>query len=403
MAAVALLVLIGLAATLFSVTMIAPNLCCSDAAQEILPKDKDDARGAGGSPAPRQERNDVRRFVLRSQSAQVPGYPDWLGRLLRARGVRTPEEAQAFLNPSIDQLHDPLLLRGMGEAVALIRQLGARKARAVVYGDYDVDGLCAAVIMEEALKAAGLRTTAYIPDRHSEGYGLNREAVEKLAGQAELLVSVDCGITAEEEAALARRLGLRVIVTDHHQPPAQLPQADAVINPLLGSYPFPSLCGAGTAWKLSCALEGMHFAERQLDLAAIATIADMVPLLGENRVIAALGLSALQHTRREGLKALIAATGLEPLQPISSDRVGFGLAPRLNAGGRLTTVQAALQLLRSASQQEAQALAGELSELNRERQAQQAQVTEEAELLCGYGPALQPQHRGVRLRGTPGW
>lgn len=323
----------------------------------------------------------MERFILRSQEATIPGYPDWLARLLHARGVHTVQEAEAFLSPSLGQLNDPFLLDGMGKAVALIKELGARKARAVVYGDYDVDGLCAAVIMEEALKAAGLKVIIYIPDRHSEGYGLNKDAIERLAGQAELLISVDCGITAAEEVALAKQLGLKVIITDHHQPPSALPDADAVINPLLGDCPFVSLCGAGTAWKLSCALMGMDFAKKQLDLAAIATIADLVPLLHENRVIASLGLSALENTRREGLKALIASMGMEPGQPVSSDRIAFGLAPRLNAGGRLTTAQAALQLLRSTRQQEAQELAGELSELNRERQAQQAEVTEQAEAL----------------------
>lgn len=341
----------------------------------------------------------MQSFIRRAQPHQIPGYEDWLASLLHARGITDAAQAQAFLYPSLDALHDPMRLQGMPQAVALIRELGARKARAVVYGDYDVDGLCASVIAEEALRATGLKTVVYIPDRHTEGYGINADAVRKLAPQAELLLTVDCGITAAEEVALARELGLRVIVTDHHQPPDTLPPADAVINPLLGDYPFPGLCGAGTAWKLSCALHGLAFAKGQLDLAAMATIADMVPLLSENRIIAAHGPTALGATRRPGLLALMRAAGMTPGQRVTTDRVGFGLAPRLNAGGRLNTAQDALQLLRTTRDDEAETLAQRLDDLNRERQQQEHQVIDQAEdllaqenllhahsiVLCGQG------------------
>lgn len=323
----------------------------------------------------------MQAFVRRAQPHQIPGVEDWLASLLHARGVQDAAQAEAFLSPRLEALHDPLCMQGMAQAVALIRELGGRKARAVVYGDYDVDGLCAAVIAEEALRAAGLKTMVYIPDRHTEGYGINADAVRKLAPQAELLLTVDCGITAVDEVALARELGLRVIVTDHHQPPDVLPPADAVINPLLGGYAFPGLCGAGTAWKLSCALHGLTFSGRQLDLAAMATIADMVPLLEENRIIAFHGLKALEATNRPGLLALMRAAGLTPGQRVSADRVGFGLAPRLNAGGRLTTAQDALQLLRTTRDEEAEALAQRLDDINRERQQQERQVIDQAEAL----------------------
>lgn len=321
----------------------------------------------------------MQTYIRRAAGHSLEGYPDWIASLLHARGVSTAAEAERFLHPALDQLHDPLLMRGMAEALQLIRGLAARRARAVVYGDYDVDGLCASVIMHEALRAEGLRPIIYIPDRHSEGYGLSADAIRHLAPQAELLVSVDCGVTAREEAALARQLGLRVIITDHHQPPDELPDADALINPLLGGYPFPGLCGAGTAWKLSSALRGLDFARRQLDLAALATIADMVPLVGENRVLAALGLEALRRTARPGLTALMEAMGLQAGQPLSSERVSFGLAPRLNAGGRLTTAQDALRLLQSQHPGEARELALSLNDLNAQRQAQERQVLSEAE------------------------
>ena len=183
----------------------------------------------------------MRQFVQRAEeTVPIPGYEPWLSRLLYARGITNARDAEAFLKPDLASLHDPLMLGGMKEAMALIRELGARGARAVVYGDYDVDGICAAVIAKEALEKSGLKTIVYIPDRHTEGYGINEEAVRALAGQAELMLTVDCGITAVREAALAGELGLRLIITDHHTPPEILPRAEALINPMLGGYPFPS-------------------------------------------------------------------------------------------------------------------------------------------------------------------
>lgn len=342
----------------------------------------------------------MQEFIDRSQPFELKGYPGWLASLLFARGVDSEDSAAAFLSPSLQQLHDPLLLQGMPEAVDLIRALGKRRARAVVYGDYDVDGLCASVIAKEALEKAGLQCIVYIPDRHSEGYGINEDAVRSLAGQAELLLTVDCGITAVDEVALAKALGLQVIVTDHHTPPDQLPPADAVINPLLGSYPFPQLCGAGTAWKLSCALHGLTYANAQLDLAALATIADLVPLLKENRVIASFGMKALGSTPRAGLRALMLSMGLAPGQEVNADRVAFGIAPRLNAGGRLTTAQAALTLLLTDRADEGQRLADELNDLNADRQAQQAVMIAEAEARM-QGMSLLHSH-SIVLAGE-GW
>ena len=314
------------------------------------------------------------RFVQRSSPYQLPGYEDFLSGLLHARGINTPAEAEDFLYPSMQALHDPLLLQGMDKAVHIIREMGERRARAVIYGDYDVDGICSCLIAKEALEAAGLHCIVYIPDRHQEGYGINREAVLKLSSQAELLLTVDCGITAVDEVKLAKELGMTVIITDHHQPPEKLPQADAVINPLLGDYPFPPLCGAGTAWKLSLALHGQSFADKQLDLAAMATIADLVPLLGENRIIAFFGLKAIAQSSRPGIIALMKVAGLQPGKSVSSDRVAFALAPRLNAGGRLKSAQAALDLVSTNSEDTAQELAQELSELNSRRQQEEREI-----------------------------
>ncbi len=338
-------------------------------------------------------------FTQRAQAYQLAGYPDWMARLLHARGVDTPEQAARFLDPALSHLHDPNMLHGMADAVEIITRLGRQKARAVVYGDYDTDGLCAAVIAQEALRAVGLKVIIFIPDRHTQGYGLNEDAVRRLAPQAELLLTADCGITAAAEVSLAKQLGMQVIITDHHTPPDILPPADAVVNPMLGNYPFASLCGAATAWKLSWALKGMDFAKGQLDLAALATVADMVPLLGENRVIAAFGLKTMATTGRVGLRALMEAAGLTWGEALSSDKLSFGLAPRLNAGGRLTTAKDALQLLQSVRPDEARFVAQKLNQVNAERQAQEREVLAAAEgllegedllhsntiLVCGQG------------------
>lgn len=339
-------------------------------------------------------------FVLRTEPYRIPGYPDWLSALLRARGADTQEAARAFLHPALSDLTDPSLLPGANDAARVIRAAALDGARAVVYGDYDVDGLCAATILAQALRRMGMETDIYIPDRHSEGYGVNGDAVTRLASGARLLITVDCGIANREELARARALGMQVIVSDHHTPPEQLPDADAVVHPMLGAYPFPHLCGAGVAWKIACLLHGLDAAAEWLDLAALATIADMVPLTGENRVIAAFGLDALGHTARLGLRALKRVAGMEEDAAVAADRVSFGLSPRLNAGGRLTTAQAALRLLNTQDAQEAYALAGELDRLNVERR--QIQETMRAQALAQLRGVNLMQVRSLVLADT-GW
>nr|HML49379.1 DHH family phosphoesterase [Clostridia bacterium] len=262
------------------------------------------------------------------------GIPEPLALLMVQRGVRTPEAARAFLAPHPDQLLDPMRLRDMDRAASALRQAIERRERITIYGDYDVDGVTATALLHETLEACGARVAYYIPSRHEEGYGLNREALDRLAGTTDLLVTVDCGITAIEEVAYAYALGMRVIVTDHHEAPERLPACEAVVNPLLGDYPFPRLCGAGVAFKLAQALRGWQAVQALLPLVALATVADLVPLLEENRVLTALGLAALQTDGRPGLRALIEVAGLEG-KPITAGHLGFQIGPRLNAGGRL--------------------------------------------------------------------
>ena len=308
----------------------------------------------------------MHQFLCRGAKGSIPGIDEKLAPLLIARGADTYEKAQAFLHPDESQLHDPLLLSGMEKAVAVIRKTLKNGMPLIVYGDYDCDGVCASAILVETFTRLGGTVRAYIPHRKTEGYGLNCEAVHKLAQKGACLITVDCGITSVEEVALARELGMHVIVTDHHTPQETLPAADAVVHAALGHYPCPSLCGAGTAWKLACALEG-RIVQESLDLAALATIADMVPLLHENRAIAALGLQKMMNSSRCGLRALMQAADMDLSAPVSGTQAAFLLAPRINACGRMDTAQIALNLMLVREEARAQALAREADQLNAQR------------------------------------
>lgn len=306
------------------------------------------------------------------------GLPRQLARVLWARGVHTPKEAEAFLSPRVEDLHDPMLLHDMDKAVERVRAALAANERITVYGDYDVDGVCAAAVLVEALKAKGAQATWYIPSRHKEGYGLNCDAVRMLSEQTDLLITVDCGITSIDEAALAQSLGMDLIITDHHEPPAQLPQALAVVDPLLGDYPFRRLCGAGVAFKLAWALFGMEAVEPLWELVALATVADLVPLLGENRIIVGQGLARMQHTRRAGLQALLRVSGLEG-KIITAGHLGFQLGPRINAGGRLYEASRNVELLLTKDAYQADKIAAALNEENTERQRMEQDILGKAD------------------------
>lgn len=321
--------------------------------------------------------------MLRFSLAPVPegaprfsGLPDWMSRLLWARGVRTEAEAEAFLSPGEGSLLPPEALPGVPEAAALLSDARAKGERVVVFGDYDVDGVCATAIMLEALRAFGVSCEAYLPDRHLEGYGLNPAAVEKLAKQYQVLLTVDCGITALEEVRLARALGMRAIVTDHHHIGDALPEADAVVSPLLCDYPFPYLCGAGVAYKLACALIG-ESAKKRLELAALATVADMVPLTGENRALVKLGLPCILRSSRPGLSKLMESAGIR--DTLTAEQVGFQIAPRLNACGRMDSAWTALNLLMEKDAARAAEYALKAEALNTRRRDEEAQVIAEAE------------------------
>ena len=289
--------------------------------------------------------------------------------VLVRRGYGDPQEARAFLAGE-QPLHDPFLLGDMAAAVGSIRAAVAAGKRICVHGDYDVDGICATVLAVLALRELGAEVEWHLPSRFDEGYGVSGQTLERLAEEGcGLVLTVDCGITAVDEVRRARELGLDVVVTDHHRPAEGLPDCPVVAT-RPSSYPFPELCGTGVVYKLGQALLGTdaEVLRRHLDLVALATIADVVPLVGENRSLTIAGLRALARTQKPGLRALMKVARVDPATA-DSGQVAFRLAPRINAAGRLGHPGAALELLLTEDADEARALAGRLEELNRDRQA----------------------------------
>jgi single-stranded-DNA-specific exonuclease len=307
------------------------------------------------------------------------------------RGHRTPEAARAFLEA--DESHDPSSFRSMAKVVERVQDAIREKQKITVHGDFDVDGVCATAIAVGALRELGADCDWLIPDRATDGYGLSSENVERLAARGtQLLITVDCGVTAVEEVALARKLGVEVVVTDHHQPGPALPDC-SILHPTVDGYPFEDLCGTAVAWKLSCALDAPHGPDADLDLVALATVADLVPLLGENRSLVRRGLEELRRARRPGIRALLAAAKCEPTQLDEGD-LAFRLAPRINAAGRLYRADAGVELFLTDDEARAAEIATELSRANSERRMTEREVDAAAEAARGELPD--------RLRGAPG-
>jgi single-stranded-DNA-specific exonuclease len=302
--------------------------------------------------------------------------------LLVQRGVKTPEEARYFLHADLKDLQDPFNLTGIEPATDRIKQAIAAGEKIVIYGDYDVDGVCSIVILKQCLEMLGGTVDYYVPERFNEGYGLNMQAVEHLAGSGySLLITVDCGITSVAEVERAVNLGMDVIISDHHTPPGQLPPTRVIINPKLGSTPeLADLCGAGVVFKLCQALCPEYVLDKQsswLELAALATVADIVPLTGENRVLVKYGLMKLPQTNNIGLKALIKESGLEG-KKLLSWHIGFVLGPRLNSAGRLESAVSSIELLLTDDPVKADELAAYLSNLNQERRMIEETIYQEA-------------------------
>lgn len=318
-----------------------------------------------------------KREAERVHFARPEGMPHLLHALLIQRGVASAAEAEAFLAPTEALLHDPLLLSDMDRAVSRLQSALAAGERVCVYGDYDVDGVCAAAILFLHLRSLGAKARVYLPDRQREGYGLNEEAVRALAADTDLLVSVDCGVNAVDMASLARRLGMDIVITDHHRPGETLPDCP-VVDPLLNDYPCPHLSGAGVAFKLVEALSGRAAAMEYIDLAALSTVADVVPLLDENRFIVRAGLQRMNERPRPGVAALKRVAGLEN-RALTAGHLGFQLGPRLNAGGRLGSARRGLELLLTEDRARAEALAEGLDAENSARRNVENAILDQAE------------------------
>jgi single-stranded-DNA-specific exonuclease len=335
-----------------------------------------------------------RTYAKPEAALEEAGYSSLLSAILRARGIHSASDAEKYLGRGEDMLCGAMLLNDMEKAVARIEKAIAAGDRTAVYGDYDVDGITASCLVADYLRRRGLDCEIYIPDRIDEGYGLNPEAVAALHEKGvKLLITVDCGITAVAEARRAADLGMDVIITDHHECPSVLPEAAAVINPKRpdSTYPNDILAGVGVAFKLVCALEGSVSAmlSRYCDLVAVGTVADVMPLVGENRVLVFKGLEKLKTAPRPGFAALLEESGISG-RPMSSTTVGFSLAPRINAAGRLCQTKTSVSLLLTENAEEAKSCASELCALNRRRQELEVTVWNEAVEILGTNPPDAP-------------
>ena len=332
-----------------------------------------------------------------SELSRALGVSETTARVLVRRGYGNPEEARAFLEGALPG-HDPFLLGSMREACEAIRQAVADGKRICVHGDYDADGICATALAILVLRELGADVTWHLPSRFEEGYGLRRETLTKLAEDGcGLVLTVDCGITAVEEVAHAKALGIDVVVTDHHRPGEDLPDCPIVAT-RPSDYPFPELCGTGVVYKLGQALLGpdSDVLARHLDLVALATISDVVPLVDENRALAQAGLRALARTQKPGLRALMKTARVDPAR-VDEGAVGFRLAPRINASGRLCRPEAALELLLTEDSDIAGRLAHELEELNRERQQVEDRILRSAVSKVEEWPEAKRRRRGYVL------
>ncbi|MDD5561143.1 MAG: single-stranded-DNA-specific exonuclease RecJ [Candidatus Omnitrophica bacterium] len=318
---------------------------------------------------------------LQNQFSKELGISKVLAQVLVNRKVRSASEAEKFLKAGMKDLFSPQLFSDMLKATALVRKAKENKERVMVFGDYDVDGITSTVLIKNTLVVSGLDVLHHIPHRITEGYGLNKEIINfARENKVKLMVTADCGTANHKEVEGLRQANIDVIVTDHHEPQgAGMPAASSIINPKLknSGYPFRDLAGVGVAYKFCQAISG-SLLDEDLDLVTLGTIADSVPLNGENRIIAREGLLRLPDTKREGLRAIIDNAGIRN-KKFNSTYVSFIIAPRLNASGRMGSAELSLKLLMSKSHEEAQGLAKELEQFNRQRQKVEAKILEEAE------------------------
>lgn len=338
-------------------------------------------------------------------------------RVLAARGFTHPDSARRFLSPSLEHLHDPLLMAGMREALERLRCAIERREKILIYGDYDVDGTTSIVILKKAIEMAGGEASFHVPHRLRDGYGMRAEVIQRAAEEGvRLIISVDTGIRASAVVAAAGKLGIDVIVTDHHLPDAELPPAHAVLNPNRRDcqYPEKNLCGAGVTFKLVYALlRTLEWPPARLErmlksflkLVAVATVADVVPLTGENRVIVKHGLAGLNRVSNPGLRALLEVSGMLDGRAPSARQVAFQIAPRINAAGRMAHAEDVIHLFLTADLDRARELASQLHSLNQDRQETEAEIVRRVLGECEAFPVADSQcalvfagpawHRGV--------
>jgi single-stranded-DNA-specific exonuclease len=316
----------------------------------------------------------------------IPIANDALRRIAIRRGVVDDDTFRRFIAPTIDDLHDPSTIHGIGEACERIGRAVRDRETILIYGDYDVDGVTSIVLLQTVLRSIGADVDFVVPHRLVDGYGLKIEVLERVLAErnVKLVITVDCGITSVEPVRLAIDRGIDVIITDHHLPPGTLPEAAAVLNPRQPgcTYPFKDLAGVGVAFKLCCELIRRNDKKISIDsllkIAAIGTIADVAPLIGENRTIARLGLTGLADPRNPGLRALIRRIGLLG-KPLRSVDIGFKIGPRINAAGRLASANTAIELFHSKDEDAAWIVCAELDRMNSERQEIEAAVRGAAE------------------------
>ena len=344
----------------------------------------------------------IQPTITPEADAALQAFPPSLRQILFNRGYENEATARSFLNGEPAFSTDPYLIRGMRESVERIRRALEANESIIVYGDYDVDGVTATALLVETLERLGANVKGYIPNRFDEGYGLNNEALTTLANDgAKLIVTVDCGIRSPAEALHARTLGLDLIISDHHEPAGEIPEALAVINPKQpgDTYPEKYLAGVGLAYKIAEALLIDHVKQAMakgqtptvsgllddmLDLVALGTVADLAPLNGENRGLVRRGLSQMRQTNRQGLFSLAAVAGVN-LSRVNAQNIGFSLGPRLNAAGRLNVASDALDLLLAKSADQAGLLAQGLENQNRQRQQMTKEIQTQAEALATEG------------------
>lgn len=339
--------------------------------------------------------------------SEACGFSPLAAAVLCARGVDTPEKAAGFLATGIEGLHDPMRLRDMDKAVAAIRAAIDSKHKIIVFGDYDVDGITATCVLLRYLRSQGADADYYIPNRLSEGYGLSCAAMDALYEQGvRLIVTVDSGVTAFEETAYAAKLGIQMVITDHHECREELPVAAAVVNPrrMDCGYPFSDLAGVGVAFKLICALAGPAGLTRVLDeyadLVALGTVADVMPIVGENRILVAHGLERLAETDNLGLEMLLRESG-QKSKRMTASVISFILAPRINAAGRMGNTEQAVELFLTDDAARAQQLAALLCEQNKQRQAAENEILNQA--LAVLRKSYNPLEDKIIVLAGEGW